>query len=173
MTVTPRAASSGFDWGLVARYVVLIFFGFLFIFPVVFMFMSSLKPDPELLQDTTSFRAFLPGSNPTMDNYSAVFERVPAGMFIFNSIIISAITVVVGLILNSMAGFAIARMHWRGKAVILTIIIATLIVPFETIAIPLLFMVSRLPTLALRRWHAGHRAGLARHLPRADLPVRR
>ncbi len=147
MASASSPAKTGFDWGLVGRYAALIFLGALFIFPIIFMFMSSLKPDDELLRDTTSFRAFLPGENPSLDNYFGVFERVPAGLFIFNSVLISAITVTVGLVVNSMAGFAIARMRWRGSGLVLSIILATFILPFETIAVPLLFVVSRLPSL--------------------------
>jgi len=142
------ARRSGPDWNLVGRYAAMIFLAFLFLFPVVYMFVSSLKPDLQLLSDTNSIRAFLPVGDISLENYRGVFERVPAGRFLFNSILISAVTVTVGIVINSMAGFAIARMSWRGRGLVLTIIIATLIVPFETIAIPLLFMVSRMPTLA-------------------------
>jgi len=139
---------SGPDWNLVGRYAAMIFLAFLFLFPVVYMLISSLKPTDQLLSDASSIRAFLPVGDISLANYEGVFERVPAGRFLFNSIFISAVTVTAGLIINSMAGFAISRMQWRGKGLILTVILATLIVPFETIAIPLLFMVSRLPSLA-------------------------
>jgi len=140
--------ASGPDWNLVSRYAVMIFLAFLFLFPVVYMFVSSLKPTDQLLSDASSIRAFLPVGDISLANYEGVFERVPAGRFLFNSIFISAVTVTAGLIINSMAGFAISRMRWRGRGLVLTLILATLIVPFETIAIPLLFMVSRLPSLA-------------------------
>ena len=51
---------SGPDWALVGRYAAMIFLGFLFLFPVVYMFVSSLKPDAQIVQDTSSMRAFLP-----------------------------------------------------------------------------------------------------------------
>jgi len=139
--------SSGPDWNLVGRYALMIFLGFIFLFPVVYMLVSSLKPDAQIVADTNSVRAFLPVGDISLNNYSDMLNRVPAGRFLFNSILISGVTVVLGLFINSMAGFAIARMRWRGQAVVLTIIIATLIVPFETIAIPLLFMVSRFPNI--------------------------
>lgn len=116
-----------------------------FIFPIVFMLVSSLKPDQQLLSDTSSVRAFLPVGDISVDNYVGVFERVPALQFLFNSLVITGTTVALGLVVNSMAGFAIARMRWTGQRVVLTLIIATLIVPFETIAIPLLLLVSKLP----------------------------
>ena len=48
------------------------------VFPLLFMVMSSLKPDAQLLRDTASIRAFLPVGDISLDNYDAMFERVPA-----------------------------------------------------------------------------------------------
>lgn len=90
-------------------------------------------------------RAFLPVGDISFNNYPEAFRRAPVARFIFNSVFITSITVVLSLIVNSMAGYAIAIPRWKGKGIILSIIVATLIVPFETIAIPLLLIVSRLP----------------------------
>jgi multiple sugar transport system permease protein len=116
-----------------------------FLFPIVFMFVSSFKPNDDVLRDTTSFRAFLPVGDISLDNYADVFKDVPAGLFIFNSLLITCTTVALGLVINSLAGYALSRLRWRGRNLILTIIIATLIVPFETVAIPLLLVASKLP----------------------------
>lgn len=121
----------------------------LFLFPILFMFVSSLKPDQQIFGDLSSIAAFLPIGNISMDNYSAVFDRVPAARFLVNSIGISAITVLAGILVNSLAAFALSRMRVRGKTVILTLIIATLIVPFETLALPLVWWVNQLPSFEL------------------------
>jgi len=123
--------------------------GVLFLFPIMFMFVSSLKPDQQIFGDLSSIAAFLPIGNISLDNYVAVFDRVPAARFLINSIGISAITVAAGILVNSLAAFALSRMRVRGKAVILTLIIATLIVPFETLALPLVWWVNQLPSLQL------------------------
>jgi multiple sugar transport system permease protein len=131
------------------RVIVMVVLALFFLFPIVFMLVSSLKPDQQLLSDTGSLRAFLPVGDISLDNYRGVFERVPALQFLMNSIIVTGTTVALGVVVNSLAGFAIARMRWRGQRLVLTLIIATLIVPFETIAIPLLLLVSRLPWIEL------------------------
>jgi multiple sugar transport system permease protein len=118
-----------------------------FAFPIVFMFVSSLKPDAQIFADLTSPRAFLPVGDISLDNYRGVFERVPAGRMLLNSVGISAVTVVLGIVVNSMAAFALSRMRWRGQKLVLTGIIATLIVPFETFALPLVWWVNKLPSL--------------------------
>jgi multiple sugar transport system permease protein len=131
----------------VTRLLFMVILALIFIFPIVFMFVSSLKPTQQLLRDSASFRAFLPVGDISLDNYGKIFERAPVGRFIFNSILVTSITVAFGLVVNSLAGFAIAIPRWRGKAIIFGLIIATLIVPFETIAVPLLLIVSRLPSI--------------------------
>ena len=113
--------------------------------PLLFMLVSSLKPDTQIFGDLTSVKAFLPVGDISLDNYTAVFDRVPFWRFLMNSIVISALTVALGLIVNSMCAFALARLKFRGRAVILGVIIATLIVPFETLALPLLWWVNKLP----------------------------
>ncbi|MFK7804955.1 MAG: carbohydrate ABC transporter permease [Anaerolineae bacterium] len=132
---------------LVSSYVAMIILALLFLFPIVFMIVSSFKPDGQLLRDTQSLLAFVPYGDISFDNYREAFIRVPVLRFISNSLIITAITVAFGLVINSMAGFALSVLRWKGKSFILSVIIATLIVPFETIAIPLLLIVSKLPML--------------------------
>jgi multiple sugar transport system permease protein len=116
-----------------------------FLFPVVFMLVSSLKPDTQIFEDVDGIAAFLPVGDISLTNYSGVFDRVPAARFLINSVFVTACIVVLGLLVNSMAGFALSRMEWRGRKIIFALVIATLILPFETIALPLVFWVSKLP----------------------------
>lgn len=129
--------------GVLLRVLLCLVFGL----PLLFMIISSFKPDDQIFADLTSIRAFLPVGDLSTDNFSAVFGRVPFGTFITNSVIISVATVVLGIIVNSMAAFALARLTFRGKRLLLSVIIATLIVPFETLALPLLWWVNELPWL--------------------------
>lgn len=135
---------------LVLRYALLVAVALVFIFPLVFMLVSSLKPDQQLLSDTSSLRAFLPVGDISLDNYFAAFKRAPVALFIFNSVLVTSVTVVLSLFICSMAAFSFACLNWRGRETVLAIIIATLIIPFETIAIPLLMVVNNLP------WIDGH-----------------
>ncbi|OWY13596.1 sugar ABC transporter permease [Thioclava sp. F34-6] len=131
------------------RYLVLILIALIFVLPLLFMVMSSFKPSDELLRDTSSLRAFLPVGQLSLDNYSGAFERAPVGLFVFNSIFVTGTTVLLSLVICSLAGFSFVFLQWRGRDVMLSIILATFIVPFETIAIPLLLEVSKLPWLGL------------------------
>lgn len=134
---------------LATRYAVLTLIAVIFIFPLVFMLMSSLKPDQQLLQDTSSLRAFLPVGDVSLNNYTAAFDRAPVGLFMMNSVIVTGVTVLLSLAICSLAAFAFVFLDWKGRNLILSLILATLIVPFETIAIPLLLIASKLPWIGL------------------------
>jgi multiple sugar transport system permease protein len=113
--------------------------------PLLFMIISSFKPDAQIFSDLTSVRAFLPVGELNLANYQGVFQRVPFAQFLANSVLISVSTVVLGLVVNSMAAFALSRIRFSGQKLILGIVLATLIVPFETMALPLLWWVNKLP----------------------------
>lgn len=134
---------------LATRYAVLVLIAVIFIFPLVFMLMSSLKPDQQLLQDSGNLRAFLPVGDISLNNYTAAFQRAPVWTFIFNSVLVTGITVILSLALCSAAGFAFVFVNWKGRGAILSILLATLIVPFETIAIPMLLLASKLPWIGM------------------------
>ena len=133
---------------LTGRYLLLGFIAAVFVMPIVFMVVSSLKPDLQLLTDTSSIRALLPVGHLSLDNYRDAFQRAPIGLFIFNSVFITATTLILSLFLASVAAFAFVFIEWRGKTVVLSIIIATYILPFETVAVPLLLLVNNLPWLS-------------------------
>ncbi len=134
---------------LLVGYVPMVLLALFFLFPLVFMFVSSLKPDAQILSDIGSPQAFLPVGDISGQNYVDVFDRVPVVRFVLNSVLVTTLIVGLGLVVNSMAGFALSRLEWTGRKVVLTMIIATLIVPFETIAIPMVYWVSKLPTVVL------------------------
>ena len=131
--------------GKVGKYGSALFLAAIFSFPLLFMIMSSFKGKYQIFEDLRSWRAFLPVGEVSLDQYRGVFERTPVATFFTNSIVISVVVVLLGLFINSLAAYAIARLRFRGQGVLLGFLIATLIVPFETIALPLLFLVNKLP----------------------------
>lgn len=139
-----RTAPSG-RWRAVLLLVLKVLLVLVFGLPLVFMIVSSFKPDLQIFADLGGITAFLPVGELTLDNYLGVFERVPFAQFLTNSIVISALTVVLGLVVNSMAAFAMSRMHLPGRKIVLGVVLATLIVPFEVMAVPMLWWVNQLP----------------------------
>jgi multiple sugar transport system permease protein len=148
-TLMPSLASRALN------YVLLSWIALVFIFPIVFMIVSSLKPDLQLLQDASSLRAFLPVGDVSFDNYRAAFQRVPIGHFIFNSVMVTAVTMVLSLAVCSMAAFAFVFLEFPGRNLFLAVVLATFIVPFESIAIPLLLVVNNLPWIGANGFTLG------------------
>jgi multiple sugar transport system permease protein len=115
----------------------------LFIAPILLMLIGSLKPDARVLIEAGSLKAFLP-DRVSLQNYADVFNRVDFSRYMFNSLWISVCVVGVGLIVNSMAGYTFARLQWRGRDVVFSLVLMIMIVPLEAIAVPLFYQVTLL-----------------------------
>lgn len=134
-------------------YVPMVLLALFFALPIEFLVVSSFKSDGQIFHDLKGgLTAFLPTGRLSLDNYRGVLDRVPVGRFFLNTAFIAVCTVAIGLVVNSMCGFALARMRWRGRGAVLALIVATLIVPFDTIAVPLLFEVTKLPAVKFNGW---------------------
>jgi multiple sugar transport system permease protein len=131
--------------GASALFVCMSLLGIVFATPLLFMFASSFKSDAAIFANLSSWKAYMPSADWSMQNYQAVFEKSDLPGFLINSTLIAALIVVGGIIVNSMLAYAIARMRWRGRKIVLALVVAMLVVPFEVIAIPLLSLVARLP----------------------------
>jgi len=119
-----------------------------FLFPFLFMLASSLKTNDAIFADLESGRALLPVGDLTGANYVGAFARGHIGHYLANSVLITVVTVALGLVVNSLAAFALARLEWRGKQVVITLLVILLVVPFEAISVPLMLLVAKLPGIA-------------------------
>ena len=131
------------------RYVPLLILIFFFTFPLVFMIVSAFKvSNQQIFSDLRSMRAFLPVGDLTLENFRFVFENSNFPRYLLNSVFISGITIILALAVNSMAAYALSRLRWRGQRLILSIIIATLIIPGQATIMPLLLLVATLPSVS-------------------------
>ncbi len=127
-------------------YILMILLAAFFLFPIVFMVISSIKENEfQLIKDMSSLRAFLPVGQLGLENFRDVFASLDFGRQFFNSLLVMLLTVLSGLVVNSMFAYALARLHFKGKNVLLSAVIALIIIPFEAVAVPLLIIVSKLP----------------------------
>ncbi len=114
--------------------------------PLFMLLIASLKDDRfQILADMGSFRAFWV-SKPTLANFREIAHfsgELAFGRYLVNSLLILAITVGSGLVINSMAGFVLAWGSLRGKAILLSLVVALYIIPQESIIMPLVVMMSR------------------------------
>jgi multiple sugar transport system permease protein len=123
-----------------ASYVVMGLLAIFFVVPLLFMLVSSIKPNSKVLEESDSLRAFLPTA--FENNYARALGMSGFGRLFVNSVIITGSVVVVGTVVNSMAGFALARVRFRGQRILLAFVVALFIVPFQAVALPLLLMMS-------------------------------
>lgn len=131
-------------WRHALAYLLLVILAVFFLFPIAFMFVGSFKDDAAVLSESGSLAAFLPSSFVGLENYQQAAERGNFWISFRNSALISGVIVVVGLVVNSLIGYALARLRFRGKRLLLAFIVALIIVPFETLAVPLLLMMAEL-----------------------------
>lgn len=116
-----------------------------YLVPILFMVVGSLKPQKLIFDDmATVIGAFLP-TQVTSGNYEAVFRLAPIGQYLLNSLTIVFLALPLSLAVNSMAAYALSRLEWPGRRLVLILIIALMIVPFEAIVIPLITVVNFLP----------------------------
>lgn len=122
----------------VIGYIALLLLGFFFLFPTIAMIVLSLQPDETAItMDMGSIWMFIPKAI-SLQNYIDVFERVNFPLAFANSLLIVGLTIIFGLVINSMIAYSLARLEWKGRNAVLLFIVALMIIPFEAIAVPLL-----------------------------------
>lgn len=110
------------------------------VFPVYLLIISSFKES----QDVFNMNLFPDISTLTLDNYKTVFTEENFGGNIFNSFYVATIVTVVALLFHAMSGYALARLNFKGRKVIFTWIISTLMIPFSVIMIPLFIIIKNM-----------------------------
>ena len=124
----------------------------LFLFPIWWMVISSFKPQTVIYEQLDSFMTFLPSTwnvGEWFTSYVNLFNSFDYfGTAILNSIFYCAVTVAGVLLVNSIAGYALARLVFPGSNVLTTIIILLIIVPVETSIVPQYVILSHLGMLS-------------------------
>jgi multiple sugar transport system permease protein len=129
----------------IITYTLMTALGAFFLFPIIFMIVASFKPDEQVITELASIKAFLPDfNNLTMENVNYVFEQVPFGRYFFSSLVVTFLAVTSGLFINSMAAYSLARMRWLGQKFVLAVIVSLIIIPLESIAIPLFMQINQM-----------------------------
>lgn len=131
---------------IILYHILSILLALLFIFPLVWMIVSSLKPEAQIFNDMGTIRSFLPSLNPSewFGAYEAVFERFNIFRYIFNSIFYALSVTIGSILVNSLAGYAFATINFRFKKLLFGLMIALLVIPAETIMITKFIVVDEL-----------------------------
>ncbi|SEB08812.1 carbohydrate ABC transporter permease [Leifsonia sp. 21MFCrub1.1] len=122
-----RAAAS-------ARYGFLIVFGLIMLVPLLFVLYVSVLP-------ASSYPGVVAPTGWTFDNYVYVFQHAPIARWYLNTAIVTACVVAGAVIVNTLAGWALARFRFRGKGLIFLAVVAILMIPLQAYLIPLYLQV--------------------------------
>lgn len=117
----------------------------LFLFPIIWMVVNSFKPDAMITQDMNSIAAFLPplSFDNFFENYITIITNSSLMRYMTNTLVYAAILIVLSIIVNGLAGYALAKINFPFKEVWVFIILLLMIVPMETISIIHFLMIAK------------------------------
>lgn len=139
-TFTIRGFRIRIDWRLAVVTTLVLIGAVVMITPFIWAVTTSLKARGAMLIVPPEFMP----AEPTLDAYSTVINRFPFIRVFFNSVAVAVATTFGQLVLCSMAGYAFARLEFRGRDTLFLLYLATLMVPFAVIVTPLFIIVTKL-----------------------------
>ncbi len=115
-------------------YLLLITIALAMLLPLIWLVSTAFKSPSE---DIFQFPPRLIPLQPTWQNFVTVWQTNPFGVYLFNSTLVAALTVVLNLLFCSLAAYPLARLNFRGKNAIFTLVVSTILIPFQIVMIPL------------------------------------
>jgi multiple sugar transport system permease protein len=120
------------------RMVALVIGAFIFLFPFYYMVIGSLQETPD-----TSVAGAIPTHGVTLNNYVQINERVDLVGSLTNSGIFTGGVLLLTVVFGVLAGYALARLHFRGRSSLFSLMLLVQVVPFQLLIIPLYVMIVR------------------------------
>jgi multiple sugar transport system permease protein len=120
------------------RIVVLLLGAVVFLFPFYYMLVGSLQSEPD-----TSLGGAFPTGGVTLENYADIDSRVNLVRSLVNSGIFTGGVLLFTVVLGVLAGYALARLHFRGSGTLFAVMLLVQVVPFQLLIIPLYVMIVR------------------------------
>jgi multiple sugar transport system permease protein len=108
--------------------------------PIAIIVLTAFKP----IAEVNAYPPTLVPSQWTLDNFSRIFDELPFARLILNSVVFAGGVTLFALVFDSLAAYALARIDFRGSRVLLIAIIASLMIPFQALLIPVYQLVADL-----------------------------
>ncbi|MEC0231035.1 carbohydrate ABC transporter permease [Paenibacillus alba] len=124
-------------------YIVMIFVSAIFLFPLLWSLISSLKPEAQIVSYPPKW---IPETF-TLNNYTQVLNNFPYMSWMMNSVMMTVLSTVFVLLLTTLAAYAFGRLQFKGKKLIFTLVVSMLLIPIQAYIIPLFLLVSKLGLL--------------------------
>lgn len=115
-----------------------IFTGLVVLLPIIWMVFTAFKPETDIV----SYPPTLWPRELTLEHFVEVWERIPFARLYVNTIIFAGAVTLISLLFDSMAAYALARIPFKGRAVVFVLILLLLMLPFQVTLIPLYDMLS-------------------------------
>jgi multiple sugar transport system permease protein len=125
----------------IIRVIVLVFFLLLVILPIYWMFITSIKTTPEIIN--TQHLTYFP-KTVTFEHYKQLFYMLDYGQFVYNSARLSITTALVVTFLSVLGGYGLARYRFKGKGGIMLFILITQMIPSILVIIPMYTVFARI-----------------------------
>ncbi|MGA2547214.1 MAG: carbohydrate ABC transporter permease [Rectinemataceae bacterium] len=122
------------------RKIILVTILFIWMVPTLWLAVTSLKAEKDVVTDTLTFFSTIP----TLTNYAKAFGKTGIATWLLNSAIVSSVTMLFTLALDSLIAFALARIRFRGRNALFIFVLAGMMVPFEAIIIQLYLLFNAL-----------------------------
>jgi putative chitobiose transport system permease protein len=120
---------------------ILLLLALLVLLPLMWLVSTSLKgPNEDIF---TSPPALLP-AQPSLAAYGQLFAANPMLTYLRNSAVVSALAVLANLLFCSLAAYPLARLRFRGRGLVLALVVATILIPFQVVMIPLYLLMVQL-----------------------------
>ena len=118
--------------GKVVQYLVLILVFILLVGPFVWELSLSFKGKGD---NVYAVPPYIIPKTPTWNNYISVFRQVPVFRYMLNTVIVAILSIGGNVIFSTMAGYALGRLKWRGRNLLFTIFMGTMVIPVEGVVI--------------------------------------
>lgn len=109
-------------------------------FPLFWMISVSFMP----MGEASAYPPPLLPAHPTLDNYRELFAKHSAGRYLLNSAIVATLATLISLLLNTMAGYAFAKLRFRGRERLFRALLGALVIPAQVTMIPLFALVKEM-----------------------------
>ena len=109
-----------------------IIIGLIFVSPLVWMISASLKPETKIFANMNSLMTFFP-VDASLANYQEVFSRLDMGRVFGNTLLYIGLILFFDLLVNSLCGYALAKFDFKGKNLIMNLVVALMVLPMEAI----------------------------------------
>ncbi len=126
--------------GTIATYIGLVLVTFITLLPLIWMLSASLKLEVDVFSVPIQW---IP-ENPQWSNYTKIWDKIPLGLFTFNSVKLTVIITLIQLVTSSFAAYGFAKCKFKGRDTLFLCYVATIAIPWQVYMLPQYVMMNKM-----------------------------